>query len=583
MNETVSQSVFLVAPRHATLLYPLLATSGYAVQLANINNAVDEFAQSPARMILIDCRGALEAAIVLITRLGELARVRGAVLVVLLQKRESDSLPRLFRAGATHFLSAPFSDTDLIETLRFADRLSDRLARSDVLVSQEAATPNLQFDPLTGLANETLLRDWLRQVLVEGAAEPAAALLVVGLSRFERINAAHGRQVADNVLRAVARRLRRITQPTFNMQMGLGADRLLARLPGAEFAIGVAQPGNLQAVVFLAQQISGCFERPFAVDGIMIQMSCRVGLTVSDSESGVEPSALFKQGAVALANARTQDPNSFSVYVAGGVDTHQRDVDLEMELRAAIQADKLRLSYQPQVNILTGKLSGFEVLVRWDHPTLGALNPNAFLDVAASADLLPMLGQGVLKAALQQAGTWRGTPLENLRISVNVAAAQLKNAKFDQDVRAVLEGTGFPAEQLTLEITESALVEDIEAAADLLSKLRRMGVRLALDDFGTGHASYAYLKALPFDYLKLDKAFITGLDRDRRDRALVKSIIELARTLGMQVVAEGVETDRQLQRLSREGCTAYQGYLCSPPLDADALIPFTKSWQARSL
>ncbi len=574
-------AIFLVAPRHATLLYPLLSTSGYDVHLAHTHHVAEEFTQSRARQIIVDCRGALEQSIVLIGQLGELARVRGATLIALIPRRDSVELPRLFRAGATHFLLTPFSDLELTETLRYSARLADRFTPAETFIADEAAPLSLQFDPLTGLANETLLREWLAQVLQDGVAEPAAALLIIGLGRLERINSAHGRQVADAVLRAVARRLRKVTQPTIDGQPGLGSDRLLTRLPGAEFAVGIASPGNLQAMVFLAQQIATCFERPFAVDGHMIQMTCRIGLTVSDSDSGIEPSVLFRQGAAALASARRQDLNEFSVYAAGSVDTHQRDVDLEMELRVAIQSDKLRLSFQPQVNIATGKLIGFEVLVRWDHPTLGPLNPNAFLDVAASADLLPMLGQGVLKSAMQHAGTWRGTALEKLRLSVNVAAAQLKNLRFDQDVRAVLEGTGFPPEQLTLEITESALVDDIEAAADLLAKLRRMGVKLALDDFGTGHASYAYLKALPFDYLKLDKAFVSGLDRDRRDRALVKSIIELARTLGMQVVAEGVETERQLQRLSREGCTAYQGYLCSVPLDGEALLEFTTKWNAR--
>ncbi len=578
----LSTAVFLVAPRHATLLYPTLSTSGFAVHLAHTQRVAEEFTQSPAKLVIVDCRGALEQSIAALASLGELVRLRGAVLLVLLQKRDTSELPRLFRAGATHFLLAPFTDTDLTETLRFAGRIADRLGAADALVSGDVVPDSLQFDPLTGLANETLLRDWLRHVLAEAVAEPAAALVVVGLARFERINAAHGRQVADALLRAVARRLRRAAQPLADSQPGMGSDRLLARLPGAEFAIGVAAPGNLQSMVFLAQQLAACFERPFAVDGHMIQMACRLGVTVSDADAGTDPSGLFREAAAALASARNQEPNSFSVYVSGSIDANQRDVDLELELKAAIEADKLRLSFQPQISIASAQLVGFEVLVRWDHPTLGALNPNAFLDVAASAELLPLLGQSVLKAALQEAQSWAGTALETLTISVNVAAAQLRNSHFDSDVQAALDATGFPANQLTLEITESALVEDIEAAADLLAKLRRMGVRLALDDFGTGHASYAYLKALPFDYIKLDKAFVSGLDRDRRDRALVKSIIELARTLGMMVVAEGVENERQLQRLSREGCTTYQGYFCSPPLDASALQDFAAAWRARA-
>jgi EAL domain-containing protein (putative c-di-GMP-specific phosphodiesterase class I)/GGDEF domain-containing protein len=548
--------------------------------LADADRVTIEFAQTPDKLVVVDCRGAMEIGLRQIQHLSEPVRQRGASMIAILHKKDMGDLTRVFRAGATHFLMAPFDEIELVETLHFAGRVTDRMGSMQTDVARPGLPGSTQFDPLTGLASEPLLRDWLATVLREAPGEPAAALVVVGLGRFERLNAAHGRQVADALLRAVARRLRRLVDNSSDHSLRLGIDRLLARLPGAEFALAIAAPGSLQAVVFFSQQIANCFERPFVIDGHLIHLACRVGITVSDpDETGTDPGQMFRQAASALASARTQEPNSFAVYAAGANEANVRSVDLETELRRAISADALRLMYQPQIEIATNKLTGFEVLVRWDHPTLGLLNPNDFIEIAEAAEILPQLGEGVLRAALSEVTTWHGSSLEKMRISVNVAASQLRNPAFDQQVAAALADTGFPAHLLTLEVTESELVDDLESAATLLHSLKRLGVRLAIDDFGTGHASYAYLKTLPFDYLKLDRAFVMGLDRDRRDRALVKSMIELARTLGMQVVAEGVESERQLQLLSREGCTSYQGYLCSPALEKDALQDFVAHWQ----
>jgi EAL domain-containing protein (putative c-di-GMP-specific phosphodiesterase class I)/GGDEF domain-containing protein len=575
-------AVFLCAPRHATRLYPLLTTSGYAVHLAHPDKVMAELATFPGRLVVADCRGAMEIVLRQMQQMSEPVRQRGAAMIALLHQKDGAELARVFRAGATHFLVAPFEENELVEMLRFAGRVTDRMSGGP----SDAATPmpdSIQFDPLTSLANESLLRSWLAAVLREAVGEPAAALIVVGLGRFERLNAAHGRQVADALLRAVARRLRRLVDTSSDHSFRLGIDRLLARLPGAEFALAIAAPGGLPSVVFFAQQIANCFERPFVIDGHLIHLACRVGITISDAdETGTDPGQLFRQGASALAAARSQEPNSFAVYAAGAAEANVRSVDMETELRRAINADALRLMYQPQIDIATNALLGFEVLVRWDHPTLGLLNPNDFIEVAEAAEILPQLGEGVLRTALAEVVAWQGSSsLAQLRLSVNVAASQLRNPAFDEQVAAALADTGFPPGLLTLEMTESELVDDLESAAALLHRLKRLGLRLAIDDFGTGHASYAYLKTLPFDYLKLDRAFVMGMDRDKRDRALVKSMIELARTLGMQVIAEGVESQRQLQLLSREGCNAYQGFLCSPALERGAVEPFARHWRSQ--
>jgi EAL domain-containing protein (putative c-di-GMP-specific phosphodiesterase class I) len=331
-------------------------------------------------------------------------------------------------------------------------------------------------------------------------------------------------------------------------------------------------PFDVRDAILFAQQAIDIFERPFVIDSMLVHLGCRAGIaTVSEGDDTAD--SLFAKAAQALEGLKFQGPNSFAVFDSSMEETTAPSGALEEELRLAIKYKTLDVVFQPQVNLISGAITGFEALARWHHAKLGQVSTEAFLNIAEDAEILPQLGELILRASLGHAHSWTQS------IAVNVAPSQLRLPDFDAQLKQILNDTGFDPQRLTLEITETALIDDFESIAAMMARLKCLGVRLAIDDFGTGHASYSYLKQLPFDYLKIDRSFIQGVTKDRRDRAMVRSIIEMAKTLGMAVVAEGVETESQAEQLSREGCTAYQGYLCAEPMKAEKVPGFISAWR----
>jgi EAL domain-containing protein (putative c-di-GMP-specific phosphodiesterase class I)/GGDEF domain-containing protein len=396
-------------------------------------------------------------------------------------------------------------------------------------------------------------------------------LVIIAISRFTRINSRFGRSFADKLLRAVAQRLLRLAVNSV-LDVTEKGRRHAVRMGGAEFALLLEPPFDVRDAIMFAQQAIDIFERPFVIDSMLVHLGCRAGIATA-SEGDDTADSLFGKATQALDGLKFQGPNSFAVFDPTISETNTPYGDLEADLRLAIKDKTLDVVFQPQVNLISGAITGFEALARWNHARLGPISTEAFLNMA-DAEILPQLGELVLRTSLSHAQSWTQS------IAVNVAPSQLRLPDFDAQLEQVLNDTGFDPQRLTLEITETALIDDFESIAAMMARLKRLGVRLAIDDFGTGHASYSYLKQLPFDYLKIDRSFIQGVTKDRRDRAMVRSIIEMAKTLGMAVVAEGVETDSQAEQLSREGCTAYQGYLCAEPMQADKVPEFIHTWRA---
>lgn len=250
------------------------------------------------------------------------------------------------------------------------------------------------------------------------------------------------------------------------------------------------------------------------------------------------------------------------------------------DLQTAIADDEIELLFQPQVEISSGAIVGVEALARWQHPDIGELGPDKLFDIATRSKTIAALSRHIQDRALEQAAAWK-TPLDQLRLSVNVTSEDLAEPNFAADKIERLRRTGFPADRLTLEITEAGLIADLDRAARVLDDLREQGIRVAIDDFGTGYSSLAYLKALPLDYLKLDRAFTQDIEGSSKARIIVASVIGMARALGLTVIAEGVETEDQRALLTKEGCGIYQGFLCAPPLGGVALAKFLKD-QART-
>jgi diguanylate cyclase (GGDEF)-like protein len=418
-------------------------------------------------------------------------------------------------------------------------------------------------DPLTGLDDGYGARRWIEGRIAQGHAP---ILIVLGLSRFDMVNAAFGRTVGDAIIRSVARRIERLAA-------GSGARRrLVARLAGAEFAVGLPQPATIEEAEMLAGELVAAIARPFVGGEHVVNLTARVGIA---GAGGSDAGELLRRASLALADAREQEPARIRVFELGQESRRAEDRRLEADLRLALDEDRIEILWQPQVAITTGKIAGVEALARWKHPVLGELGAEALFAAAERSDYLAELSRHVQAKAIAAAAGWQGA-LAELRVAINVTAADIAEPGFAERMLAMAADAGL-TDRLTVEITESGLMEDLGSAAELLARLRWGGLRVAIDDFGTGYSSLAYLKALPLDTIKVDRRLTQDIAGSARDRIVVRGVIDMARSLGLAVVAEGVETEEQLSLLAAEGCTYYQGFLCSPPVDARTLETLVRS------
>lgn len=409
-------------------------------------------------------------------------------------------------------------------------------------------------DELAGLRDEASGRRWLEQAL-HGAEPGSVWAVLVALTRFDLFNASHGRAAGDALLRGVGRRLE-------DMAAGLWARGAyaVARLGGSAFL--VAARTDAPHAQFAAASLAEALARPFLVGLDAVSVGARVALAGSEAEDGAMQ--LLRRAGEALA----ADDTAGVRHATPGtpvIDT------LATDIRHAIAENEVELLFQPQVAVATGAIIGVEALARWRHPQLGELSAVTLLAAADRAGLATALSDHIQARALEQAAAWPAA-LKRLRLSINLTAADVVRASFADLLLDRVDTSGFPRERLTLEITESGLIEDLDAVAKLFATLRAAGCRVAIDDFGTGYSSLAYLKALPLDYLKLDKHLSQDITGSPRDRVVVRGVIEMARSLGLGVVAEGVETPEQLALLAAEGCQTYQGFLCAPGVDAARLV-----------
>ncbi|MFW2829832.1 putative bifunctional diguanylate cyclase/phosphodiesterase [Sphingomonas sp. ID0503] len=429
-------------------------------------------------------------------------------------------------------------------------------------------------DPLTRLEDLRAARQWIDSKLRARRRSPVL-VLVLSLSRFGMINAAFGRSTGDSLLQGVARRLDRIVGD------GGTAGSLVARLPGAQFLIGLSDGATLDQARILADQIVEALARPFLSQDHVISLSCRIGISAND-EDGDDVDSLLRRANVALVDAKEGEGSPVRILRSTEENETERESRLEIDLRIALDEDRIDILFQPQVSVLTGEIIGVEALARWRHPRFGELGATTLFAAAERSDYLQELSAHVQRKALTIAAAWP-EELRSLRVSINITAADMVRPHFATQLLELVDVIGFPRDRLTVELTESGLIEDLDMAAELLARLRAGGLRAAIDDFGTGYSSLTYLKSLPFDYLKIDKRFAQDIAGEARDRIVVRSVIDMARSLGLSVIAEGVESEEQLDLLAAAGCHIYQGFLCAPPLDSHALEALVTRRFARPL
>ncbi|MCZ4304139.1 EAL domain-containing protein [Zoogloeaceae bacterium G21618-S1] len=414
------------------------------------------------------------------------------------------------------------------------------------------------FDPLTGLPNRRLLEDRLQVALAHAHRNRnRAAVLFIDLDRFKRINDSLGHEVGDQLLMEIARRLRAC----------LREDDTVARMGGDEFIVVLSDLTDPDHAAHTATRIIESLRRPVQVDAHELTVTTSVGISIFPDDS-CDPVALIKNADTAMYRAKDEGRNAFQLYQPAMNARSLEHLALESALHRALAREELVLHYQPLVDIRAGRTAAAEALLRWRHPELGLVPPADIIPLAEETGLIVPIGEWVLRTACLQHARWREGGHGELRMLVNISARQFQDKGFTAMVARVIADTGMPATQLTLELTETMLMEGSERIIGVLEGLRALGVRLALDDFGTGYSSLAYLKRFPIDELKIDRLFIRDIDRNENDAAIAEAIIKLAHSLGLSVVAEGVESAAQLAILARHGCDLAQGFHFSQPVEA---------------
>ncbi len=411
-------------------------------------------------------------------------------------------------------------------------------------------------DTLTGLPNRRRLAERVLEAAAQSRRSGSGfALMLVDLDRFRQINDSLGHDVGDEVLRTVARRI----------QGCLRTGDEIARVGGDQFAMLV--PGtDAVAAETLARRVLNTVAQPCNLNGAQFTLTCSIGVALCP-QHGRSIDELVRHAEAAMREVKDGGRANYRLHQPRAEGDLRLHMKLDHAMRQALVSGRLRLNYQPQIDLATGRVVGAEALVRWRDPELGEVSPAHFIPVAEETGFIIAIGDWVLSQALRQAALWhqRGTPVP---ISVNVSALQFQQAQFTDRVANMLAVSGLPPRLLELELTESILVRDAADALQRLRTLAGLGVQLAIDDFGTGYSSLSYLKRFPINKLKIDRSFVRGLPDDDSDVGIVRAILQMARALGLQVIAEGVETEPQRAFLQAEGCMQFQGFLFSPAVDS---------------
>ena len=492
-------------------------------------------------------------------------------------KKRCPEIPYIFVSGtigeeaAIESLTAGATDYVLKERLtRLVPAVRRAMAEMDALRKRKQAERELQrlayCDFLTGLGNRTSLQDRMQQVMAGGEDKAVAfALLIVDLAGFTAINVTLGHQNGDRLLQEMARRLRS-TLPTAVS---------IVRLGGDDYAVFLQ--ASSEEATFHAQRILDAVKQPFLLEGLQLEVEGHIGIACYP-DHGKDPSHILRRAEVALGAAKNQECG-YAVYSADDDPHKPQRLMVVSELRHAIEDGQLVLHYQPKMSLETGKVVGVEALARWQHPDGRLVSPAHFIPLAEQTGLIKPLTVWALQEALRQSAVWRKEGLD-ISVAVNLSTRNLLDASLPDRLVDLLKASDTDAEKLCLEITESVVMADPMKSKTHLTRLHRMGIRLAVDDFGTGYSSLVYLKRLPVHELKIDKAFVSGLMRDRNDAAIVRVATDLGRNLGLKVVAEGVEDQQTWHGLMALGCHEAQGFLISPPLAPDELVQWVRAPKA---
>jgi diguanylate cyclase (GGDEF)-like protein len=421
-------------------------------------------------------------------------------------------------------------------------------------------------DTLTGLPNRAMFNDNLQQAIARaGRAKSQMALFFIDLDHFKQVNDTLGHPFGDSVLREAVRRFSALVRD----------GDTLARFGGDEFVLLVENLRDSSDVHAIAHKLQGVLENRAQLEGHEVNLSASIGVCLYPTH-GDDASTLLANADIAMYQAKAAGRKQYCVFSAGMSDQAAEKYQLETALRRALEEDRFRIHYQPKIDIASGRVTGVEALIRWEHPELGLIYPDRFIRLAEDTGLIIAIGRWTLKEVCERARAWDEMGLPPMIMSINLSVSQLMHPDFVKDCAAALKAAGRKPELFELEITESMVMQNPEHATKLMEELRAIGVRLAIDDFGTGYSSLAYLKQFPVHTLKVDQSFVRDLPHNRDDVAITRAVIAMAHSLKMNVIAEGVEREEQLALLTAEGCDEFQGFYCARALPESDLIPFLK-------
>jgi len=479
--------------------------------------------------------------------------------IIFLTSRDEEEIDKLAMiAGATDYLvKQDLTERDLERSVRYATNTRKSAAKAEHLAFH---------DHLTGLPNRHLLQDRLEQVLSRIKRRDGYGILMfLDLDNFKTINDSLGHSVGDLLLKEIARRVTICCRD----------EDTVARLGGDEFVVLVPDAGStsksaIGAAQVIAEKVLAALAETIVIDHTELHITTSVGVTIIDGGSR-NVDAVLRQADTALYEAKSSGKDNYSFFAPQMEETILRQVAIENQMRIGLKQDEFYLHYQPIIDTNTEQIVGAEALVRWDNEKLGSVSPAEFVPISESCGLIWALGEKILEEACFYLAKTPGLP----QLSVNISSEQIHRRNFVPFVEQVIAESNVETGRLVFELTETALLQDLDAAATAMEKLRTLGIRFALDDFGTGYSSLSYLKQLPFDIVKIDHSFTRGVTENSGDRAIVEAVLKLGEVLGLSVTAEGVETQEELAYMREKGCATVQGYYFSRPVGADE---FDEKW-----
>lgn len=565
-QQLINATIMLVDDESTTMdvVQAYLEESGYRkfVLVEDSREAIDRINTEKPDIILLDLMMPKISGFEILEEVRNNAQWRHLPVIVLTSSSDPDTKLRVLDLGATDFLAKPVDPSEL--ALRVRNTLAAK-AYQDQLAF---------YDPITNLPNRRFFENHI-QTCVQYSVKnhEAFVILHVTLNRFQYIKEILGFSIADDVLRQLAGRLRDVLQSQLDSGPAnqlLKEFSLLARVSSEEFVIQIGI-NSISEGSALAKKVIATLDAPYKVGRTEMTVLPSIGIAVFPDD-GLESSKLIECAASAAGQARKQGVSNYQYYSdefnAGLV----KRLDMEGALRRALGNNELVLYFQPKVDIASNRIQGVEALLRWQRDGQGMVSPAEFIPLAEETDLILPISEWVFTQASIQMADWRTRLPVPLDMSINLSAKHFKGRNLINTLQKVIAGSGLEARTITLELTESMLIDDMDNNIVMLEELRGMGFKISIDDFGTGYSSFSYLKRLPIDELKIDRSFIIDAGTDDGSNAIIKAIIGLGHTLGMEVVAEGVETTAQLDLLRRESCNRYQGFIFSKPLPNDELV-----------